>query len=382
MPDDRPRLSLCVIAKDEAHNLPRCLASVEGVVDEIVVTDTGSTDDTARIAEDAGAVVHRFPWCDDFAAAYNACFERARGAWIFMLDADEALSDGCTDEVARLVRDDTAIGHFVLRRDYYGEDARADTHTEMLQLRLFRNHPGARYVGRIHQQFRTPLEELGAPDGRTVKGSGVRIDHYGYMGDLTTQKLERSIRLLEMELAERPGRFYYVVELARCKIKAGDTSGVEDLAHAASMLVSGEEAPDARAPAQALLFEQILALDCLPEGFPMTWERAAELGRSLFPDTVPIEWHIARRRFAQGRHEEAVRVLERIIELGENGRYNRMCSFEPGLLRGDATLNLGVGYAHLGRIEDAIACLERLRSHPVHGEAASANIRALADLNP
>lgn len=369
-----------MIARDEAHNLGRCLASVCGVVDEIVVTDTGSTDDTVRIAQDAGAVVHHFPWCDDFAAAYNACFEKATGDWIFMLDADEELAPWCADEVASAVRDAEAVGHFVLRRDYYGDEVRDDAYTEMLQLRLFRNVPEARYVGRIHQQFPRLLNEIEGANGRIVKRSGVRILHYGYMGDLTARKRNRSIRLLELELEERPGRFYYIVELARLKIQDGDRTGLDDLATAARMLVTGEEPPSETRPAQAMLIEQVLALDALPEGFPLSWERAAELGREHFPDTVPIEWHIARKRFASGAHEEAIAILERIIGLGRTGSYNRMCSFEPQLLTGDAALNLGVAYAHVGRLDEAIATLESLADHPRVGEAARANAQALRGL--
>ena len=68
-PGQRPRVSLTVIARDEEVNLPKCLESVRGLFDEIVVIDTGSHDRTAEIARSFGAQVFDFPWIDDFAAA-------------------------------------------------------------------------------------------------------------------------------------------------------------------------------------------------------------------------------------------------------------------------------------------------------------------------
>ena len=65
------KLSLVMIAKNEARCLARCLQSVRGAVDEIIVVDTGSTDDTVKIASENGAKVTRFEWCNDFAAARN-----------------------------------------------------------------------------------------------------------------------------------------------------------------------------------------------------------------------------------------------------------------------------------------------------------------------
>ncbi len=86
------RLSLCMIVKDEAEMLPECLASVQGVVDEIVIVDTGSTDDTVAIAHAAGAKVVHEPWQNDFARARNAALAHATGDYVLQLDADERLA--------------------------------------------------------------------------------------------------------------------------------------------------------------------------------------------------------------------------------------------------------------------------------------------------
>src|SRR4028119_1785079 len=91
MPPRRPSISLCMIARDEAANIERCLASVRGVVDEIILVDTGSTDATVHLAEAVGERVFFFRRGVGFAAARNAALDRATGDWILSLDADEEL---------------------------------------------------------------------------------------------------------------------------------------------------------------------------------------------------------------------------------------------------------------------------------------------------
>src|SRR6266508_4617767 len=89
-----PKISLCMIAKDEARFIEDCLRAVEGAVDEIVLVDTGSTDGTVDLARPFGVSIYEFPWCDDFAAARNESIRHATGDWILWLDADELLASG------------------------------------------------------------------------------------------------------------------------------------------------------------------------------------------------------------------------------------------------------------------------------------------------
>ena len=80
-----------MIVRNEAERLERCLASVAGFVDEMVVVDTGSDDATAAIAASCGAAVHHLPWPGDFAPARNHALDLAKGDWVLVLDADEWL---------------------------------------------------------------------------------------------------------------------------------------------------------------------------------------------------------------------------------------------------------------------------------------------------
>lgn len=84
-----PFLSICMIVRDEEKVLERCLESIHGIADEIIIVDTGSIDDTKEIANRFTDKVYHFEWINDFAAARNYSASKAKGEWIFVIDADE-----------------------------------------------------------------------------------------------------------------------------------------------------------------------------------------------------------------------------------------------------------------------------------------------------
>jgi glycosyltransferase involved in cell wall biosynthesis len=92
-----------MIVKNEQDNLPKCLASVEGIFDEIVVVDTGSNDRTKEIAREFGANVFDFPWIDDFAAARNEALSHATGDYAFWLDADDVVEPEQREKLVALL---------------------------------------------------------------------------------------------------------------------------------------------------------------------------------------------------------------------------------------------------------------------------------------
>src|SRR4051812_36682681 len=83
------RIAAVLVVRDESVLLPDCLASLTGVVDQVVVHDTGSADDTVALALAAGAVVHQGYWDDDFGRARNVGLELADAEWVLVVDADE-----------------------------------------------------------------------------------------------------------------------------------------------------------------------------------------------------------------------------------------------------------------------------------------------------
>jgi tetratricopeptide (TPR) repeat protein len=367
-----PTLSVCLIAANEEKNIERALRSVEGLADEIVVTDTGSTDRTVEIAQRWARIEH-FAWVDDFSAARNYCIAQARGEWIFMLDADEELRAESRDELLQCVQWNRALAFTVLREDLF-DLGRPEQYTRMLHTRLFRNRPDIQFVGHIHHQFTPPLSEITARTGLEVLHSGIRLRHYGYAGGNKRAKLERAARLMELDLRDQPRAFYYLVELGRTYLAMGDARGEQLLKEAAEMVRNSDQQALDGGGMLAALLEHVLACDMLPDGFPLSWSEARRLALERFPDAVPLLWQIARREFRHNRFDQCRVLLERIVALGKSRTYNQLVSFDPCIIGDDALLNLGVCYTHLGQISRAEQCFRQLLDSPTHAAAARANL--------
>ena len=201
----RPLLSLCMIVKNEERFLEGCLSSVRGVVDEMIVVDTGSTDRTREIAVSFGAMVLDFPWISDFSAARNAGLNVARGEWILCLDADERLNAGQGSSLRKLLRDRTAGAFFVWVESDHDLQEGPVRH-RMGYPRVFRNHPRIRFSGKVHEQIVPALEELGL----SVSPSGIVIEHLGYAQglDVVLAKAERNLAILRQDREEDPMNGY------------------------------------------------------------------------------------------------------------------------------------------------------------------------------
>jgi tetratricopeptide (TPR) repeat protein len=199
------KLSLCMIVKDEEEMLPGCLEAIASAVDEIIVVDTGSSDETVAIAERFGAKVVHFPWNGSFADARNVSLDHATGDWLLYLDADEHLEEGDAPLVRELLGRTWREGFYLVETNYTGgdESGHAVTHTA---LRLFRNRPEYRFEGRIHEQKTQTMPTFLPERFETTR---IRLRHYGYLkGRIAGKdKSRRNIELLERERREAPGPF-------------------------------------------------------------------------------------------------------------------------------------------------------------------------------
>ncbi|WP_413406887.1 glycosyltransferase [Paenibacillus amylolyticus] len=194
-------ISLCMIVKDEAGSLQRCLNAVRNVVDEIIVVDTGSVDDTTEIARLHGAVVIRTEWNGDFSEARNLSLAAATKPWILVLDADEVWvqTPQMKTELMRLLaasRDDV-WGYWIQVTSLLGVSG--EEHVTDAVCRLFRNDPRIAFQGRIHEEIASSIMAL-APQG--VLHSGLEVIHYGYLEQVITAKNKgaRNMQLIRFAL--------------------------------------------------------------------------------------------------------------------------------------------------------------------------------------
>lgn len=174
----RNTLTACLIVKDEQERLPACLESIKGIWDQLVVVDTGSTDETVNIAKAYGAQVEHFEWCDDFSAARNYCETFATGDYIFWIDADETLIEG-HDRIREIViegKPDGVRPQCVMRRDEYG-----NVDGGHLRQELLRRRGSGKWLGKIHECFEDRAlgtVELGIVYEHAKRSRGTVPDEY------------------------------------------------------------------------------------------------------------------------------------------------------------------------------------------------------------
>ncbi len=192
-----PRLSLCMIVKNEEKNLPGCLEGIAGLFDQIVVVDTGSTDATVQIALAFGAEVHSFPWCDDFSAARNESLKHAKGDWVFWLDADDRMKKEEVLKLRELIKRGKEQVFFCVVGCLHSNQQE----TEFLQLRLFPNLPEVQFEGYVHEQVAFSLQKLGLK----FFPSDVKITHIGYQNqEAIPIKTKRNLDLLLKQVKRTP----------------------------------------------------------------------------------------------------------------------------------------------------------------------------------
>lgn len=214
--DRRTTLALCMIVRDEEPMLPACLQHAWGLWDELIIVDTGSTDQTVSIAEAAGATVIEHVWDDDFAAARNIALCAVKSDWVLMLDADEHISEALKGEIRQTIEDDKIGAATVNIRNLLPHGLVRSGPV----LRLFRSDPEVRYRFPIHEEIASALHPyLTRTDRRMVALTGA-IEHSGYVRERAAGrgKKERDLRILDKCLAaDRSDLYshYKRLELAR-----------------------------------------------------------------------------------------------------------------------------------------------------------------------
>ncbi|WP_028589696.1 glycosyltransferase [Paenibacillus massiliensis] len=192
-------ISLCMIVKNEERTLARCLESVQGIVDELIVVDTGSVDKTVEIAEGFGAKIYHYDWDNNFSNARNYALQFASCDYVLSLDADEWLEDASKSKLLDLLN----RSYYFLRIRNVIRAGVVDTHSFV---RLFKRSVGYKYEGYIHEQ----INHLDFPDD---KGGNLQvyINHDGYTQVVMQgkSKKSRNMMIIEKELEEAPTAFGY-----------------------------------------------------------------------------------------------------------------------------------------------------------------------------
>lgn len=302
----RPLLSLCMIMRNEENNLPRSLDSVQGLVDEMVIIDTGSEDNSVQIARNFGAQVYFLKWQKDFSLARNFALEKAQGQWILFLDADEELKLESLD-LRGLLQQSDKEGYFlkVINLEDNGN------HLYSPAFRLFRNNPQYRYEGKLHEQIIPSIRKI---NPFCILGwLPLEIYHYGYLAAQVKAK-NKERRNLEILLEEAPEvklTAFYCLNLGMEYMR------IEDYSEAEKWFKEGWKKVEKRISFAHRLISKLVTCLFLQNKFKEAVYYSKE-GEKYFPDYADLYYYHGISLMELGEFSEAGKILSLGLDKGES----------------------------------------------------------------
>lgn len=215
------KISLCMIVKNDEQNLRKCLSYIASFMDEIIIVDTGSTDQTKEVAYDYTDKVYDFVWIDDFSAARNYSISKASNEYILVLDSDEFTQNIDISEMKRLIDENPNMIGRLLRINDYTRKGLSYRYKERVNRIFSRKY--YHYEGIIHEQLiRSPYTEATASKElqETIDETyliPLTVLHSGYEGDMQVRKrkTDRNISLLKIAQERNPDDPYILYQLGK-----------------------------------------------------------------------------------------------------------------------------------------------------------------------
>ncbi|WNC14462.1 glycosyltransferase [Brevibacillus brevis] len=337
------KISACLIVKNEEECIERCLSSLQGKVDEIIVVDTGSTDRTLEIMKAFEVNVYKFNWINDFSAARNYSLDKATGDWIFFIDADEELKTPDQKHLGELIHPyDSDIYVLKLLNLLGSEDNPSDV-SRLNVMRIFRNLPENRFQGKIHEQVLFEGREV------KIKQIEAEIIHHGYLEEVRNRKskFERNVALLEKELKENPNDGFHWFNMGMEYLVDSDKRKALNCFQRSYELSNRSNAYFSR-----LL--RNLAVCYLEESQIIEGHNICQEAITLYPDYTDI-WYIKGLLLqSQSDYDQAIEMFEHALMLGDTIKYWS----DHGTGSYKAIFKLGEIFLAQGKIEQGIAVYE------------------------
>ncbi|MFC1850865.1 glycosyltransferase [candidate division CSSED10-310 bacterium] len=338
---NEPELTACLIVRDEESVLSTCLKSIQSFVDELIIVDTGSTDQTKQIAEKFQTKLYDFEWCDDFSAARNEALKHATGDWILWIDADEQLDDTEPHYIKSLLTDSSKIAYTV--RLFPKRN-----HTAYQSYRLFRNLPQIQFQGIIHESIYSSLLEVAENTHRETGHSLLAIKHCGYEHHQEV-KHKRNMPLLYKRLKEEPTSIRCLWHLGFIQEQLGDETGAEDSWKTAIQVIQKNK--------------EVISLDSLPYAYLIRLylrkgnDIAALLEEALFrfPKQYELIWIKAQLLKSTHQYHDALNMFKQLIRIDPNSLVDQAIAYDYRIFQVLSYEPIGDCCYKLGRYKDSIA---------------------------
>ncbi|WP_440897014.1 glycosyltransferase [Amphibacillus sp. Q70] len=305
-----PKITLCMIVKNEDTFLEKCLSSVQSSVEEIVIIDTGSTDGTIDIAKKFQAKIYHYQWDNHFANARNEALPKATGDWILWLDADECLDTQDSEIYKKILKDKKENILFLPITSFIGE--RLDTQDQEsyihYQPRLFRNHQGIHFINRIHETLD------GNPSEITTGILDLSILHYGYIDEVAGKKDKstRNKKILQLAAKEKTHSPWIEYHLASEYYRHKDYNQAFKYVNQSifNFLLEGQKPPSLL---YKLKYDMLIRTHSMDQVLP-----GIDKVLYLYPDYVDLHFYKGLILLRQSDYKAAKTCFEKCLELGED----------------------------------------------------------------
>jgi len=346
-----PTLALSMIVRDAERDLAACLESARGAVDEMVIADTGSTDNTIKLARGIGARVISIPWENDFARARNLSLAEVTADWVLSMDADERLDPAAPRRLPALLANRKAAAYQVPIRNYVlslneriwdrpakpndspiPEAKQYPAYVDHENVRLFRHSAELYFVGRVHETVGIRILETGGVLGCAdflIHHFGLAVDPQTqnrknlYYRDLSIQKVREmpssaqalfELGMVETSLEKALSRFEQACELKPDYVEAWIFAGM--MHHKLGRYQSALQAftrGGKLAPANSLIAESLGDVYYDLGDFQQA-EKEYRRTRKLAPIRAGLESKLGLAQIRNGHTDEGLKRLHKAIE--------------------------------------------------------------------
>lgn len=303
-------ISLCMIVKNEEETLEKCLKSVSDYVDEIIIVDTGSTDNTLKIANNFNAKIYKKNWENDFSKARNEAKKHATKEWILQLDADEYFEEEDIKKISKLIKEASKNVYTLHVQNFIETTKIGSTHHAV---RLFRNLKNIEYINKIHEQVSINRKICPA------EITDIKLYHTGYIKEIVEKKnkKKRNMQLIKEELKKNPKDGFQHLNLAV------EYTDLKDYENALLHLKQAR-----KYLSKTSLYTKAVVLTIYNYIFLKKYNEAEKLiveyKKSIKENDVNIMYMEAFMYQEQGRMSEAKKAFEECITKGEENKYYKI----------------------------------------------------------